>query len=87
MARAMTTDLFIDIIGWIGALLILAAYALLTAGRLTGQSALYQWMNVFGAIGFVANGLWNGAYPSAGLNIVWIFIGLFALWRMRVAKA
>jgi hypothetical protein len=52
-------------------------------GKLTGQSALYQGMNVVGAAGFVVNGWWHGAVPSASLNIVWALIGGFALWRIR----
>ena len=74
--------LLIEIVGWIGALLILAGYALLTSGRVTAKSPLYQWLNVVGAIGFIINGLANHALPSAGLNIVWLGIGLFALWRI-----
>jgi hypothetical protein len=51
-------------------------------GRLTGQSAVYQGMNVAGAAGFVVNGWWHGAVPSATLNIVWALIGGVALWRI-----
>ena len=71
-----------EIAGWGGALLILMAYLLLSMGRLTGQSTLYQWMNVFGAAGFTVNGWWHGALPSAALNVVWMLIGGFALWRI-----
>jgi hypothetical protein len=55
---------------------------LLSAGRLTGQSAVYQGMNVAGAAGFIVNGWWHGAVPSAALNVVWMLIGTFALWRI-----
>lgn len=51
-------------------------------GRVTGQSALYQAMNVVGAAGFIVNGWWHGAIPSASLNVVWMLIGGFALWRI-----
>ncbi|HZF43259.1 MAG TPA: hypothetical protein VEZ48_07600 [Sphingomonadaceae bacterium] len=76
------TDLFVEAVGWIGALLILAGYALLTSGRVTAQSPLYQWLNVVGAAGFIVNGVANEAYPSAGLNIVWMGIGAVALWNI-----
>jgi hypothetical protein len=66
----------------VGALLILAAYLLLSMGRLTGQSAVYQAMNVAGAAGFVVNGWWHRAVPSASLNVVWALIGGVALWRI-----
>ncbi|RST30027.1 hypothetical protein HMF7854_03675 [Sphingomonas ginkgonis] len=73
----------IDLIGWAAAGLILAAYALLTAGRLSGDSAAYQWLNVAGAAGFVLNSGWHGAVPSAVLNVVWAGIGIVALVRLR----
>lgn len=78
--------LLIEASGWAGALLILAAYALLTSGRVTAKSSLYQWLNVFGAIGLIINGVANKALPSAGLNIVWLGIGLFALWRVTAER-
>ena len=79
-------SLLIEVAGWTGALLILAGYALLTSGRVTAQSALYQWLNVVGAAGFIVNGLANRAYPSAGLNIVWMGIGGVALWRIAARE-
>ncbi len=78
----------VEVIGWAAALSILAAYALLTAGRLTARSSLYQWMNVLGAAGFILNSGVNGAYPSAVLNVIWMGIGAVALWSIaRVARA
>ena len=71
-----------EIAGWGGALLILSAYLLLSLGRLSGQSPVYQWMNVIGACGFAINGWWHGALPSAALNVVWLLIGGMALWRI-----
>lgn len=55
---------------------------MLSAGRLTARSPLYQWMNVVGAGGFVINSGINGAYPSAVLNVIWMGIGGVALWRI-----
>ena len=72
----------VEVAGWAGALLILLAYLLLSAGRLTGQSLVYQGMNVVGAAGFVINGWWHGAVPSAALNVLWLLIGAFASWRI-----
>ena len=75
--------LLVEVIGWIAALLILGAYALLSMGRLEARSVLYQGMNIAGAIGFVINSGYNGAIPSAALNLIWIGIGVFALTRNR----
>jgi hypothetical protein len=39
-------------------------------------------MNVVGAAGFVVNGWWHGALPSATLKVLWLMIGLFASIRI-----
>ena len=75
-------NLMVEIAGWVGAALILGAYALLSAGKLTGRSLGYQLMNVVGAAGFIINGWWHGALPSAALNVLWLLIGAFATWRI-----
>ena len=79
-------ELTVEVAGWAGAVLILLAYLLITAGKLTGQSATYQWMNVFGAAGFIVNGWWHGALPSAVLNVIWMLIGGVALWRIAAKR-
>jgi hypothetical protein len=67
--------------------LILGGYVLISLGKVTGQSALYQWMNVFGAAGFIVNGWWHGALPSAVLNIIWMLIGGVTLWRIKAKRS
>ena len=79
-------EIAVEVAGWIGAALILGAYALLSAGKLTGRSLAYQLMNVVGAAGFVVNGWWHGALPSAALNVLWLMIGAFASWRIMSSK-
>ncbi len=75
--------LAIEIIGWAGALLILGAYALLSSGKLRSESLTYHFMNMLGAAGFVINSGWNGALPSAAMNVVWIGIGVYAVYQQR----
>jgi hypothetical protein len=79
-------ELAVEVAGWAGATLILLAYLLLSAGRVTGQSLVYQGMNVVGAAGFIINGWWHGAIPSAALNVLWFMIGGFASWRILKAR-
>ena len=78
--------LLIEIVGWLGAILVLGAYILVTSGRLSGASALFQWMNALGATFFVLNTWWHGAIPSMVLNIIWGGIGFAALWRIRQTR-
>jgi len=80
------TELAVELVGWAGASLILLAYLLLSAGKLTGLSLIYQAMNVVGAAGFIVNGWWHGAIPSAVLNVIWMLIGGIALWRILARR-
>lgn len=76
----------VELIGWCAAVLILAAYILLSLGRIAADSVVYQGLNIAGAAGFVVNSGINGAIPSAALNVVWLGIGLYALHRLRRAR-
>ena len=83
-------EIAVEIVGWAGAALILLAYLLLSAGKLTGQSMLYQGMNVVGAVGFVDQRLVARGIAVGDAQRVWMMIGLFALirivtkrWRQR----
>ena len=71
----------IEIIGWTAAAMMLSAYMLLTSGRLSARSGVYQWLNVLSGAGFIVNSGWNGAFPSAFLNLIWMAIGLYGLFR------
>ena len=71
----------IEIVGWTAAVMMLSAYVLLTTGRLRSLSPAYQWLNVLSGAGFILNSGWNGAYPSAALNLIWMTIGLYGLFR------
>jgi hypothetical protein len=75
--------LAIEVMGWSGALLLLSAYALLSGGKLRAESLTYQLMNILGAAGFVVNSGWNGALPSAAMNLVWMGIGIYGLRHQR----
>ena len=46
----------------------------------------YQALNIGGAIGLVINSAWNGAIPSAVLNLIWIGIGAHALTARGAAS-
>lgn len=64
----------VDMLGWIGAILILSAYALLTLGKLKGNQALYHIINLAGA-GLVAYDVFHkGSYGAAFLNAAWFGI-------------
>jgi hypothetical protein len=71
--------ILIEAVGWSAAATMLTAYFLLTSGRLGSRSGIYQWMNVLSGAGFIVNSGWNGAYPSAFLNVIWMGIGIYGV--------
>lgn len=71
----------VEVAGWAAAVAILVAYILLSTGRLRAGSRLYQGLNLLGAAGFVLNSGWNGAIPSAALNVIWMGVSCYALLR------
>ena len=75
------TGVLADAAGWAGAVGLLAAYALLSTGRLTERGRLFQVLNLLGAAGLLMNGVYHGAWPSVGVNAVWLLIGALALLR------
>jgi hypothetical protein len=74
----------IEIVGWTAAAVMLAAYLLLTNGKIGARSRLYHWLNVLSGAGFIVNSGWNGAYPSACINVVWVAIGLYGVFGRSV---
>lgn len=86
-AGTETLALVVEIVGWVGAALVLGAYLLVSIGQVSAHSAVFQWMNALGAAFFILNTWWHGAIPSMALNIVWCAIGLWALWRMKADPA
>jgi hypothetical protein len=72
--------------GWAGAAALLLAYGLVSAGRVRASGAWFQVMNLLGAGGLAANGLYHDAWPSFALNAIWIAIGLIALRRATSAS-
>jgi hypothetical protein len=75
-------ELAIEAAGWLGAGSLILAYALLSSGKIRNGTA-YQVLNLAGALGLVVNAVAHGAFPSAGLNLAWLGIGLIALDRLR----
>jgi hypothetical protein len=68
-----------DGLGWIGAVLLLSAYGLLSFRKLSAQGFVYQGMNVVGSSFLAVNTGYHRAFPSTAVNIVWIFIAVAAL--------
>lgn len=79
----MTHSLIVDVVGWAGALALLAAYAGVSSGRLQATSFVYQGLNAVGGVALIINCVYYRALPSAFVNLVWIGIALSAVIANR----
>ncbi|HWL86999.1 MAG TPA: hypothetical protein VNO21_14430 [Polyangiaceae bacterium] len=73
----------VAVVGWIGAAVLVSAYALVSMRKLASERAAFQIMNLAGSAALAVNSAANGAWPSTSLNIVWMAIGAVALFRIR----
>ena len=70
-----------DVLGWIGMILVLVAYGLLSTNKIK-QGKLYQILNLFAAI-FMAVGLLpKNAWFSFTLQIIWGLIAIVAIVKI-----
>jgi len=83
----MSLYILIDILGWVGTILYLVAYALVSMKRVDGDSVVYQGMNITAGALLVIHALCLRAYPSAGLNVAWIGIGMLTLGRRWLTRS
>jgi hypothetical protein len=74
-----------ELVGWAGAILLVLAYGLVSAGRLAAAALPFQLLNVAGGVALAANSGYHSAWPSAALNVVWVAVAVGALARARLA--
>jgi hypothetical protein len=77
----------IEILGWIGSVLIVGSYALNITGRLKANSKWYVWANIIGGLFFVINTFFHQAYPSMFVNIVWVIIAFVMIFKNKNSAA
>lgn len=73
--------------GWAGTAGLLLGYALVSTGRLTGESRRYQLLNVAGSIGLGVAAFAGRVWPAVTVNAIWVAIGMWSLLRRGAAGA
>lgn len=68
-----------ELFGWLGAILILAAYYYISSGKLESGSLKFQLLNIWGAIFLVIYTYQHNAFASMVVNIIWAIIGVRSL--------
>ncbi len=72
-------NLFIDILGWIGSVEVIAAYGLNSYQKIESDSLTFQLLNLTGAFFLIINSIYNEAYPFTFINTVWSIIAMVAI--------
>ena len=76
-------EVLLNVLGWIGAFLLLLAYALVSFKKLEADSQVYQWLNIAASVLLLINTVYYGAYPSSFVNAVWTVIAFFAILTIK----
>lgn len=74
--------MILDIVGWIGMILVLAAYILLSLKKIE-NGKLYQILNFVASILMIIALYPKDAWFSVVLNVIWSIVALIALIKLR----
>ena len=72
-------ELLINILGWIGSIEVVAAYALNSSQKIKSDSMTFQMLTLTGAIFLIINSIYKEAYPFTFINTVWAVIAIVAI--------
>ncbi|HEX8019074.1 CBU_0592 family membrane protein [Mucilaginibacter sp.] len=68
-------------IGWLGVVFCTLGYLLLSTKVLKADSRIFQAFNIFGGLCLAATAINARDLPNAAANVLWMFIGMYALGR------
>lgn len=71
----------IELIGWIGVVMIVGAFALNTLAISRPDSLIYLLLNFVGSVAIIISSLSKKDYQPATLNIIWAVIAVIGLLR------
>ncbi|WP_134087734.1 hypothetical protein [Olivibacter sp. XZL3] len=76
----------IDALGWLGVILCLLAYLLISYDYIRPDDRMYQMLNIAGASGLAVNALYYHDRPNVLVNVLWALIALSRLipWRRLI---
>ena len=73
-----------QIIGWIGMVLIMVAYFLISFDIVTVHNIWFQLLNIVGSFGLVLVAFGRRGWQPMVLNIIWILIAIIAMIRIAL---
>ncbi len=77
-------ELALNICGWIGSIMVVTGFFLVSNGKIEAQTYGFQVLNLIAAIFVGINAYYYGALPSVGINTVWFLIAISAIIRIQL---
>jgi hypothetical protein len=74
--------MWLEILGWIGSILLVTSYFLLSTNKLSQNSKIYHLLNLLGSTIFIIFSFYKIAYASAFVNIIFSLIALYSLIKL-----
>lgn len=78
--------LLIDIIGWTGSFMVVAAYGLNSYQKIKSDSLIFLLLNFLGGLFLILYTYYIQAFASTFLNVVWVIIAIPALIKFSKHK-
>lgn len=82
----MNETQIVDIVGWIGAGLVILAYALVSIQKVESKSVAYQLMNLIGGILLIISSIYVKFYQSVLINVIWVAVAIISILVSRTKK-
>jgi lipid-A-disaccharide synthase-like uncharacterized protein len=78
--------MLLDITGWLGVIFCTTGYLLLSLKLITAEHLLFQLLNIVGGLCLVTIALFSNDMPNVVANLLWMFVGLFAIARQLQSR-
>lgn len=78
----LTIKKIINLFGWLGVVMILAAYILVTLRLIESDTLLYLLLNLLGSITVLVEAWLKKDYQPVFLNIAWALVAIISLIRI-----
>jgi len=75
--------MIIELVGWLGGILLILAYYFLSTGKLRSNDPGYNAANWLGSVCLMINALSHGAVPAGVLNALFAIIAAWSIWHWR----
>jgi hypothetical protein len=76
-------SIIVECIGWIGAIIVLIAFFMISTHRTDANKPIFHWLNIIGALGLIIHTSYNAAFPSAFVNVIWVAVAVFSLIKLK----